>query len=133
MGKKLYNYFITSSGITLILISDSISECKFNTTLNSPTDLISVVGWINDELNSIFSFSFNNFEISVGLTDPYNSLFSVTSFFISKVLFFNFSAISFAIFFFSWSFLFSSNLILSTSLIFFSDANSAFFEELKNF
>ena len=51
-----------------------------------------------EELNSIFIFSLSIFDISVGLTDPYNSLFSVTSFFISKVLFFNFSAISFAAF-----------------------------------
>ena len=40
----MYNYLIRSSGITLILINASISECKFNNTLNSPTDLISVIG-----------------------------------------------------------------------------------------
>ncbi len=40
----MYNYFISSSGTTLILINDSISECKFNITLNSPTVLISLTG-----------------------------------------------------------------------------------------
>ena len=40
----MYNYFTSSSGTTLILIKHSISECKFNTTLNSPIDLISVTG-----------------------------------------------------------------------------------------
>ena len=79
----MYNYLTVSSGVTLILMFDTISECKFIDTLNSPTDLISVEGWIKDELISIFSFSLSNFEISVGFTDPYNSLFSVTSFFIS--------------------------------------------------
>ena len=44
MGKKMYNYFIFSSGTTLIIINDSISECKFIITLNSPTDLISLTG-----------------------------------------------------------------------------------------
>ena len=133
MGKKMYNYFTVSSGRTLIFIIDSISECKFNKTLNSPIDLISVTGWIKEELKSTFSFSFKILEISVGLTEPYNSLFSVTSFFISKVLFFNFSAISFAAFFFSRSFLFKSDLIFSTSLIFFSEANNAFFWGIRKF
>ena len=129
----MYNYFTISSGITFILIYDSISKCKLRTTLNSPMDLISVIGCINDELSSIFSFSFKSFDISVGFTDPYNSLFSVTSFFISNVLFSSFSAISFATFFFSRSFLFSSLLIFSTCLIFFSDANKAFFSRIKKF
>ena len=40
----MYNYFICSSGITLILIKHSISECKLSTTLNSPIDLISLTG-----------------------------------------------------------------------------------------
>ena len=133
MGKKMYNYLISSSGITLIDIDDSISECKFKITLNFPIDFISLTGWINEELNSIFSLSFNIFEISVGFTDPYNSLFSVTSFLISKVLFINLSVISLAIFFFSWSFLFRSVFIFSTCLIFFSDANKAFFEESGSF
>ena len=44
MGKKMYNYFIISSGITFIFMEDSISECKFKITLNSPTDLISLIG-----------------------------------------------------------------------------------------
>jgi hypothetical protein len=129
----MYNYFISSSGTTLILINDSISECKFNITLNSPTVLISLTGWINEELRSTFTFSFNIFEISVGFTDPYNSLFSVTSFFTSKVLFFSLSAISLAAFFFSWSFLFKSDFIFSTSFRFFSEANNAFFWGIKKF
>ena len=40
----MYNYFTNSSGITLILIDDSISECKFKITLNSPIDFISATG-----------------------------------------------------------------------------------------
>ena len=60
MGKRMYNYFTKSSGVTFIFINDSISECKFKTTLNSPMDLISLTGWINDELSSIFSLTFNN-------------------------------------------------------------------------
>ena len=35
----------------------------------------------------MFSFSLSNFDISVGFTEPYNSLFSVTSFLIAIVLF----------------------------------------------
>ena len=83
----MYNYFTISSGITFMVIDDSISECKFNITLNSPSDFISLTGCINEELNSICNCSFKIFDISVGLTDPYNSLFSVTNFLISKVLF----------------------------------------------
>ena len=30
---------------SVILIDDSISECKFNNTLNSPIDFISFVSW----------------------------------------------------------------------------------------
>ena len=40
----MYNYFIFSSAVTLIFIKDSISECKFKITLNSPIDLISLTG-----------------------------------------------------------------------------------------
>ena len=40
----MYNYFICSSGTTLIFIFAVISECKFSITLNSPTDLISLIG-----------------------------------------------------------------------------------------
>ena len=40
----MYNYLICSSGTTLIFINTSISECKFNKTLNSPIDLISLTG-----------------------------------------------------------------------------------------
>ena len=87
MGKKMYNYLIISSGDTLIFITDSISECKLRITLNSPIDLISLTGWINDELKSIFSFSFNNLDISVGLTEPYNSLFYATSFYFKYFIF----------------------------------------------
>ena len=81
----MYNYFTNSSADTLIFIWHSISECKFKSTLNSPIVFISVIGCIRDELNSIFSLSFKILEISVGLTEPYNSLFSVTSFLIWKV------------------------------------------------
>ena len=40
----MYNYFTISSGITLIFMLDSISECKFNMTVNSPIDFISLTG-----------------------------------------------------------------------------------------
>jgi len=40
----MYNYLISSSGTTLIDIDDSISECKFNITLKSPIDFISLIG-----------------------------------------------------------------------------------------
>ena len=40
----MYNYLISSSGTTLIDIDDSISECKFKITLNTPTDFISLTG-----------------------------------------------------------------------------------------
>ena len=70
MGKKLYNYWIVSAVITLIVISESTSECKAIFTLNLPSVLISVIGWIIEGLISSFSFSCINFEISVGLTEP---------------------------------------------------------------
>ena len=69
MGKKLYNYLL-SSETTLIDISDWISGCKFNWTLNVPKVLISLIGCIKDGLISIFSFSFKILDISVGLTEP---------------------------------------------------------------
>ena len=70
LGKKLYNYWIVSAVITLMVISDSISECKTIFTLNLPIDLISAIGWIIEGLISSLSFSCINFEISVGLTEP---------------------------------------------------------------
>ena len=123
----MYNYLLSSWGITLIFISDCISECKLKTTTNDPNVLISFVGCIIDGFISIFSLSFIIFEISVGFTDPYNSLFSVLNFLISYSLFLSLSASSLAIFFLSWSFLFKSDLIFSTSLIFSLEANKAFF------
>ena len=74
----MYNYLV-SSGTTFIVISVCISGCKFNTTLNEPIDFISLTGCIKEGFISIFSFRFKSFAISVGLTDPYNSLFSVAN------------------------------------------------------
>ena len=128
----MYNYLF-SSEITLIAISDWTSGCRFNTTLKVPIDFISLTGCISDGLISIFSFSNKIFAISVGLTDPYNSLFSVANFFTWNSLFCIFSCVDFASFFFSWSFFESSNLIFSTSFIFSLEAKSAFFLKLKNF
>ena len=71
-----------SADSTSIDISASTSECKEIFTLNFPRDLISCTGCIIDGLISILSTSNINFEISVGFTDPYNSLFSVLNFFI---------------------------------------------------
>ena len=70
LGKKLYNYWIVSAVTTLIEISESISECKLTFTLNLPRDLISFKGCIIEGLIFNLSFSWINFEISVGLTDP---------------------------------------------------------------
>ena len=72
---KLYNYWIVSADFTFITISASTSECKEIFTLNLPIALISSTGCIVDGLISILFVSWINFEISVGLTDPYNSLF----------------------------------------------------------
>ena len=66
----MYNYWIVSAVITLIVISESTSECKLIFTLNLPNDLISFTGCIIDGFISIFSFSRIIFEISVGLTEP---------------------------------------------------------------
>ena len=129
----MYNYFISSWGETFITIWVSISECKFILTLKFPRDLISLMGWINEGLILTFSWSSNTFEISVGFTDPYNSLFSVLNFLISYSLFLIFSWIDLASFFLSWSFLFSSCLIFSTSLIFSFEAKRAFFFEIRKF
>ena len=63
-----------------MFISASTSECNEILTLNFPIDFISFTGCIIEGLISIFSTSLSNFEISVGLTEPYNSLFSVLSF-----------------------------------------------------
>ena len=96
----MYNYLVSSWGSTFTTISSWTSECKFIITLKSPNDFISLTGWIREGFISIFSLSFRNLDISVGLTDPYNSLFSVLSFLISKTLFLIFSWINFASFFF---------------------------------
>ena len=68
-----------SADSTLIFISASTSECK-KFYFKFSKILISLIGCIIDGLISILSISFINFEISVGFTDPYNSLFSVLSF-----------------------------------------------------
>ena len=74
---KLYNYWIDSADSTLIDISASTSECKEIFTLNFPKDLISFTGWIIEGLISTLLVFKINFDISVGFTEPYNSLFSV--------------------------------------------------------
>ena len=127
----MYNYLVSSWDMTFTIICSWTSECKLIITLNSPKDLISLIGCIWDGFISIFKFSSITLEISVGLTDPYSSLFSVLSFFISKTLFLIFSWINFALPFFSWSFLFNSCLITSTSFIFAFYANKAFFFDIK--
>ena len=43
LGKKLYNYWIVSAVTTLIVISESTSECRIIFTLNLPIDLISAI------------------------------------------------------------------------------------------
>ena len=96
----MYKLSFSSSGRTLINIEKCTSECRETITLNLPSDFISLVGCIKEDLISKFSFDIIKFEISVGFTEPYNSLFSVLSFFISKVLFCILSDISLAIFFF---------------------------------
>ena len=52
----------------------------FTRLLNAPMDFISLTGCISDGFISTFSTSSKIFAISVGLTEPYNSLFSVASF-----------------------------------------------------
>ncbi len=83
-------------------------------TLNLPSDLISFKGCIIEGLISNFSVSNINFAISVGLTEPYNSLFSVLSFFNKYSLPLICSDSFFASFFFSASFFPKSILIFST-------------------
>ena len=63
-----------------MFISASTSECKLTLTIKFPIDLISFASCICEGLISSFSNSKINFEISVGFTDPYNSLFSVLNF-----------------------------------------------------
>ena len=114
----MYNYWIVSADETLTVISASTSECKEILTLNFPKDLISSTGCIIDGLISILFSSRMIFEISVGLTEPYNSLFSVLSFLTEYSLPLICSEIWEASFFFSLSFLDNSALIFSTSFIF---------------
>ena len=118
----MYNYWIVSAEETLIVISASTSECKEILTLNFPKAFISSTGCIIEGLISILFSSWISFEISVGLTEPYNSLFSVLSFFTKYSLPLIFSAIWDASFFFSLSFLDKSALIFSTYFIFSFDA-----------
>ena len=76
----MYNYWMVSAEVTLTVISASTSECKETFTLNFPKDLISSTGCIIEGLISTLFSSWINFAISVGLTEPYNSLFSVLNF-----------------------------------------------------
>ena len=108
MGIRMYNYWIVSAELTLITISASTSECKEIFTLNIPKDLISLIGCIIDGLISILFLSLISFEISVGFTEPYNSLFSVLSFLTKYSSPLTFSEIWVASFFFSSSLLFAS-------------------------
>ena len=133
LGKKLYNYWIVSADSTIISISASISECKEIFTLNSPRDLISLTGCIIDGLISNCSFSLIIFEISVGFTEPYNSLFSVLSFLTLNSLLLIFSAIFLASSFFSLSFFESWALIFSTWIIFYFEEYKAFLLAIKKF
>ena len=114
----MYNYWIVSAEDTLIVISASTSECKEILTLNFPKDFISSTGCIIEGLISILFSSWISFAISVGLTEPYNSLFSVLSFLTEYSLPLTSSDIWIASFFFSLSFFDKSDLIFSTSKIF---------------
>ena len=107
----MYNYWIVSAEETLIEISASTSECREILTLNFPRAFISSIGCIIDGLISILFFSWISLAISVGLTDPYNSLFSVLNFLIENSFPLICSAILEASFFFSLSFLDKSVLI----------------------
>ena len=122
----MYNYCMLSADVTLIIISASTSECKEIFTLNFPKDLISSTGCIIDGLISILFSFWISFEISVGFTDPYNSLFSVLNFLTWYSLSLIFSEIFIASFFFSLSFLDSSDLIFSTCKILSLEACKAF-------
>ena len=68
----MYNYWIVSADITFTTISASTSECKEILTLNFPKDFISSTGCIIEGLILILLSSWISFEISVGLTEPYN-------------------------------------------------------------
>ena len=74
------NYWMVSAVSTMIVISASTSECKKILTLNFPKAFISSTGCIIEGFILILFSLWISFEISVGLTDPYNSLFSVLSF-----------------------------------------------------
>ena len=129
----MYNYCIVSAEVTLTVISASTSECKEIFTLNFPRDLISSTGCIIEGLISILFSSWINFAISVGLTEPYNSLFSVLSFCTPYSLPIICSEICAASFFFSLSFFDKSDFIFSTSKIFSFEAYSAFLLAIKKF
>ena len=129
----MYNYWIVSADETLIVISASTSECNETFTLNLPKALISSTGCIIDGLISILFSSWINFAISVGLTEPYNSLFSVLSFFTEYSFPLICSEICVASFFFSLSFLDRSALIFSTSEMFSFYAYRAFLLAIKKF
>ena len=70
MGKKMYNYLLSSWESTFITIWVWISECRLIATLKSPNILISFKGWISEGLISTLSDCLITFEISVGFTDP---------------------------------------------------------------
>ena len=127
----MYNYWIVSAEETLIVISASTSECKEILTLNFPKAFISSTGCIIEGFISILFSSWISFEISVGLTEPYNSLFSVLSFFTEYSLLLICSAIWLASFFFSLSFFDNSALIFSTSFIFSFDASKENIKEVE--
>ena len=119
---KLYNYSVLSAEVTMIIISASTSECKEIFTLNFPRDFISLIGCIIDGFISNLVFSKINCDISVGFTEPYNSLFSVLSFLTRYSFLLIRSKIFFALCFFSLSFFESSDLIFSTSFMLALDA-----------
>ena len=114
----MYNYCIVSAEETSIEISASTSECREILTLNLPKALISLTGCIIEGLISILFSSWISLAISVGLTEPYSSLFSVLNFLTEYSFPLICSAIMEASFFFSLSFLDKSFFIFSTSLIF---------------
>ena len=118
----MYNYWIVSAEETSIKISASTSECKEILTLNFPRALISLTGCIIEGLISILFLSWISLAISVGLTDPYNSLFSVLNFLTKYSFPLICSAIWEASFFFSIYFLDKTVLIFSNSLIFYFEA-----------
>ena len=70
----MYNYLVSSWDMTFTIICSWTSECKLIITLKSPKDLISLTGCIWEGFISIFKFSSRSLDISVGLTEPYNSL-----------------------------------------------------------